>query len=97
MKKETQKQSKSNSTSRRNFLKTGTMAAAGVVASTIPVNAKTSESPENNGELKNPYGARPGGGISLPEYYKPWPAIKNRNFYAPGTEILPKMKCESPS
>jgi ribonuclease Z len=27
----------------------------------------------------NPYGPRPGGGISLPEYYRPWPAIKNRN------------------
>lgn len=41
-------------------------------------------------EPNNPYGARPGGGISLPEYYKPWPAIKNRNMYLPGTEILPK-------
>jgi len=39
---------------------------------------------------KNPYGSRPGGGISLPEYYKPGPAIKNRNMYLPGTEVLPK-------
>jgi ribonuclease Z len=39
---------------------------------------------------QNPYGPRPGGGISLPDYYKPWPAIKNRNLYAPGTELLPK-------
>lgn len=31
-----------------------------------------------------------GGGISLPDYQKPWPTIKNRNFYAPGTETLPK-------
>jgi ribonuclease Z len=38
----------------------------------------------------NPYGARPGGGISLPEYYRPWPAIKNRNAFLPGTEVLPK-------
>ena len=38
----------------------------------------------------NPYGARPGGGISLPEYYKPWPAIKNRNMFLPGTEVLPE-------
>ena len=38
---------------------------------------------------RNPYGPRPGGGISLPDYYRPWPAIKNRNFYAPGTEVLP--------
>jgi ribonuclease Z len=41
-------------------------------------------------EQKNPYGGRPGGGISLPEYYRPWPAIANRNMYLPGTEILPK-------
>ena len=38
----------------------------------------------------NPYGARPGGGISLPEYYRPWETIKNRNMYLPGTEVLPK-------
>ena len=41
-------------------------------------------------EPNNPYGARPGGGISLPDYYHPWPAIKNRNTYLPGTETLPK-------
>ena len=38
----------------------------------------------------NPYGPRPGGGISLPEYYQPWPAIKNRNMFLPGTEVLPE-------
>ena len=41
-------------------------------------------------EVKNPYGKRPGGGISLPDYYRPWPSIKNRNVYFPGTELLPK-------
>lgn len=38
----------------------------------------------------NPYGRRPGGGISLPDYYRPWPAIKNRNMFLPGTEVLPE-------
>jgi ribonuclease Z len=38
----------------------------------------------------NPYGRRPGGGISLPDYYQPWPAIKNRNMFLPGTEVLPE-------
>lgn len=38
----------------------------------------------------NPYGRRPGGGISLPDYYRPWPALLNRNFYSPGVEILPE-------
>ena len=42
--------------------------------------------------VRNPYGARPGWGISLPEYYQPWPAIKNRNMFLPGTEILPEKE-----
>ena len=37
----------------------------------------------------NPYGRRPGGGISLPDYYRPTPSIKNRNAYFGGTEPLP--------
>jgi len=36
----------------------------------------------------NPYGKRPGGGISLPDYYRPTPSIKNRNVYFGGTEPL---------
>jgi len=39
---------------------------------------------------RNPYGRRPGGGISLPDYYRPMPTIRNRNVYFPGTEILPE-------
>lgn len=38
----------------------------------------------------NPYGPRPGGGISLPDYYRPPLSINNRNVYFPGTEVLPK-------
>jgi len=40
-------------------------------------------------ESHNPYGKRPGGGISLPDYYRPTPSIKNRNAYFGGTEPLP--------
>jgi ribonuclease Z len=40
-------------------------------------------------ESSNPYGRRPGGGISLPDYYRPTPSIKNRNAYFGGTEPLP--------
>jgi len=86
VKKKKQSKSKNNKTNRRDFLKAGALAGAGVAASTVPGMAKSSQ----KNEQKNPYGARPGGGISLPEYYRPWPAIKNRNFYAPGAEILPK-------
>ena len=39
---------------------------------------------------KNPYGPRPGGGISLPDYYRPPLSINSRNVYFPGTELLPK-------
>jgi ribonuclease Z len=39
---------------------------------------------------RNPYGSRPGGGISLPDYYRPPMSISNRNAYFPGTEVLPK-------
>ena len=74
--------------SRRDFLKGSAAAAgAGLAAAAVPgVSAAAASDPQP----KNPYGARPGGGISLPEYYKPWVAIKNRNMYLPGTEILPK-------
>jgi ribonuclease Z len=40
-------------------------------------------------ESHNPYGKRPGGGISLPDYYRPTPSIRNRNAYFGGTEPLP--------
>ncbi|MDX1417334.1 MAG: hypothetical protein R3293_24215 [Candidatus Promineifilaceae bacterium] len=43
-------------------------------------------------ELRNPYGRRPGGGISLPDYYRPPLSISNRNVYFPGTEILPEYE-----
>ncbi len=39
---------------------------------------------------RNPYGKRPGGGISLPDYYRPMTTINNRNVYFPGTEVLPE-------
>jgi ribonuclease BN (tRNA processing enzyme) len=72
---------------RRSFLK-GSGVVAGGLAATAMAGASTANAAESPSE--NPYGARPGGGISLPDYYKPWPAIKNRNMYLPGTETLPK-------
>src|SRR5210317_88010 len=83
--------------SRRDFLKgSSVVAAGGLAAAAVPglaeaaaAHARQQDSTEPS-PPENPYGSRPGGGISLPEYYKPWPAIKNRNLYAPGTETLPK-------
>ncbi len=67
---------------RRDFLK-GSGVVAGGLAATALAGASTAAAAETPPE--NPYGSRPGGGISLPDYYKPWAAIKNRNFFAPGT------------
>lgn len=73
---------------RRGFLKGSVAAAgAGLAAATVP---GASVAASDDSQSENPYGKRPGGGISLPEYYKPWPAIKNRNMYLPGTGVLPK-------
>ena len=76
--------------SRREFVKRGALAGAGLAAGTAVPGAATPAAAQEACETQNPYGPRPGGGISLPDYYRPWPAIKNRNFYAPGTEILPQ-------
>jgi len=72
---------------RRDFLKGSGAVAGGLAAATV---AGSSTAAAAEGQPENPYGPRPGGGISLPDYYKPWPAIKNRNMYLPGTETLPK-------
>ena len=37
---------------------------------------------------KNPYGASPGGGITLPPYYKPTPSMINANDFFPLSETL---------
>lgn len=84
-----QKQPADNSQGRRNFLKGSAAAVGAGLAASVPGISSAAES-DGKCEMKNPYGARPGGGISLPDYYKPWPAIKNRNVFMPGTEILPK-------
>ncbi len=83
-----------NEKTRRDFLKGSAVVAGGLAAASAPGIASAAESQQQDTaadtEPKNPYGAHPGGGISLPDYYQPWPAIKNRNFYAPGSELLPK-------
>jgi ribonuclease BN (tRNA processing enzyme) len=70
---------KSVDKSRRDFLKGSGIVAGGIAAAGL-IGTSTADAAESE----------PGGGISLPEYYKPWPAIKNRNMYLPGTEVLPK-------
>ncbi len=78
---------------RRDFLKASGAVAGGVAAGAVPGLVDVAHADQQETAPcppENPYGARPGGGISLPEYYKPWPAITNRNMFLPGTETLPK-------
>ena len=77
---------------RRDFLK-GSGAAAGALAATGLGAASTASAAGVSAAdvpPQNPYGPNPGVGISIPDYYRPWPAIKNRNMFLPGTEVLPK-------
>lgn len=80
--------------SRRDFMKVGAAGAAALGVSATGASAAettaTTASAATEPPVTNPYGPSPGGGISLPDYFKPWPAIKNNNFYMPGTETLPK-------
>jgi ribonuclease Z len=80
--------------SRRDFLASAgaSVVGAGVAIGGLLPNQAAAQVAGDQVMPKNPYGGRPGGGLSLPEYYKPWPAIKNRNMFLPGTEILPKKE-----
>ena len=40
-------------------------------------------------EPRNPYGKSPGGGITLPPYYRPTPSCTSNNFFPPN-ELLAK-------
>ena len=39
-------------------------------------------------DVKNPYGGVPGGGISLPPFYKPTKSVRNNSHFFPATEQL---------
>ena len=39
-------------------------------------------------QTKNPYGGAPGGGITLPDYYRPTASVKNATTYFPQSEQL---------
>jgi ribonuclease Z len=55
--------------------------------------AASAEAAEHKPEASmptNPYGAKPGGGITMPPYYKPTPSVISRSTYFPGVEKLGK-------
>ena len=75
------------SLTRRDALKSMGAVAAGLAVAATP-SALAADAPPNATQEKNPYGALPGSGISMPPYYKPTPSIKNRNNYFPQSEEL---------
>ena len=70
---------------RRDVLKA--VGAAAAAAGFVAGDAATAEAAEATAP-KNPYGGKPGGGISLPPYYKPTPYVVSRNNYFPGVEKI---------
>ena len=75
---------------RRSVLKGGGIAAIAAATGVASTHAAAAESVNvKKDEPKNPYGTKPGYGISLPDYYRPTPSVANRNFFAPG-EVLAK-------
>src|SRR5579864_1358235 len=76
-----------NDLSRRDMLKGASVGAAAVgLSATGPASAQAQAGPTIP---KNPYGGRPGGGFSLPPYFKPTPSITgSRANYFPLSETL---------
>ncbi len=50
--------------------------------------AEKRKAPTGATEERNPYGAPPGAGVSMPPYYLPTPSVKNKNNYFPQSEPL---------
>jgi hypothetical protein len=67
-------------TSRRDVLRGGVVVAGGLATAAVIGSPKAAAA---EGQTENPYGSRPGGGISLPDDDKPWPAINNHNVHIP--------------
>ena len=76
--------------SRRDVLKTGGLAGPAALASGALTPAPAAPRRRPQSQAKNPYGGKPGGGISLPPYYKPTPYVLSRNNYFPGVEKIGK-------
>lgn len=76
---------------RREMLKTLGATATGVAAGTLSsVERADAAEAVQACEEKNPYGAPPGTGITMPPYFVPTPSIRNRSSYFPQSEELGK-------
>ena len=74
--------------SRRDVLKGFAATTVAAVSAGMSAPALAADQASSATEVKNPYGAPPGSGISMPPYYRPTPSIKNRNNYFPQSEPL---------
>ena len=82
---------RSTSVNRRDALKGAAGAAAAGVAVGVRETARAAEAAGPTraaGQPQNPYGGVPGGGLTLPPYYRPTPSVANANVYLPGSEEL---------
>lgn len=81
----------SHQISRRDMLKTlGATAASLAVVGTEPSVQAAAQQADSRAMPTNPYGSKmPFGGISLPDYYRPTPYVRNRNNFVPGEPIGP--------
>ena len=75
--------------SRRDAIKAAGLAGAAALSSVVasPAQAQAKAAPQSTAvPAKNPYGGVPGGGITLPAYYRPTPYLVSNNIYYPGQE-----------
>ncbi len=73
--------------SRRNMLH-ALATAASVTAVGAGSSTRANEEQAGAPQAKNPYGGKPGGGITLPLYFRPTPSVVNGNNYFPLAEKL---------
>lgn len=71
---------------RRDLLKA--MALGATAAGIVAGDTATAGPADEAVQAKNPYGGVPGGGLTLPPYYRPTPYLVSNNIYYPGQEPI---------
>ena len=75
--------------SRRDAIKAAGLAGAAALSSVVVSPAQAQAAAQATAvPAKNPYGGVPGGGITLPAYYRPTPYLVSNNIYYPGQEQI---------
>ena len=74
--------------SRRDAIKAAGLAGAAALSTVVVSPAQAADAQPTAVPAKNPYGGVPGGGITLPAYYRPTPYLVSNNIYYPGQEQI---------